>query len=125
MAPVIVTRIKEKRGRHAKGTAKARFDKPSWVYGTKKVFFAKRKDDWLRETEARKASEFYLKIAKLYIKKYGRHLADDQDLAFDIEDPPDEAADEVVHEVLDAEEEVFRTAYLKTLRGVRDFFTVV
>jgi hypothetical protein len=65
------------------------------------VFFAKQKDNWLRETETHKASEFYLKLAKLYIKKYGRHLADDQDLAFNIEDPPDTAANKVIHEVLD------------------------
>ncbi|KAJ7888647.1 hypothetical protein B0H14DRAFT_3714875 [Mycena olivaceomarginata] len=117
MAPAIITRVKEKRGRHTKGTAKAPPGKTSWVYGTKKVFFAKRKDDWLRETEAGKASQFYIKMVKLYIKKYGRHLADDQDFAFDVADPPDKAANEVVHEVLDSEEEAFRKAYLKTLRG--------
>jgi hypothetical protein len=122
MVPAIVTRVKEKRGRHAKGTAKACPGKLSWVYGTKKVFFEKRKDDWLRETEGGRASQFYIKMSKLYIKKYGHHLADDQDFAFDVADPPDEAADEVVHEVLDSEEEAFRKAYLKTLRGVSDYF---
>ncbi|KAJ7302606.1 hypothetical protein DFH08DRAFT_977732 [Mycena albidolilacea] len=109
--------VKEKHGRHTKGTAKVCPGKPSWVYGTKRVFFEKPKDDWLRETEGGRASQFYIKMAKLYIKKYGRHLADDQDFAFDVVDLPDEAADEVIHEALDSEEDAFRKAYLKTLRG--------
>ncbi|KAJ7058603.1 hypothetical protein C8F01DRAFT_1304260 [Mycena amicta] len=89
-----------------------------WVYGTKKVFFSKRKEDWLREAEAGRSSQFYLKMAKLYILKYGRNLADDQDLSVDIEDPPDDAANLVVHEALTAEEEASRAAYLKLLRAL-------
>ncbi|KAJ7049327.1 hypothetical protein C8F01DRAFT_1265521 [Mycena amicta] len=117
MVPAIVTRMKEKCVRHKKGEPKARPGKASWVYGTKKVFFSKRKDDWLREAEAGRASQFYLKMAKLYILKYGRELADDQDFAFNMEDPPDDAADLVVHQVLTAEEEASRAAFLQTLRG--------
>ncbi|KAJ7810364.1 hypothetical protein B0H14DRAFT_3757652 [Mycena olivaceomarginata] len=45
------------------------------------------------------------------------HVTDDQDLEFDIPDPTDEAADEVVHEVLDEAEEKFRAEHLKALRG--------
>jgi hypothetical protein len=82
------------------------------------VFFSKRKEEWLRESEAKKSGAFYSKMVKLYIKKYGCHLIDDQDLQFDIPDPTDEAADEVMHEVLDEAEEKFRAEHLKALRGV-------
>jgi hypothetical protein len=54
-------------------------------------------------------------MSKLYVKKYGYHLADDQDLAEDVEDPPDEAADKVVHEVMSPEEQEFRVQYTKNL----------
>jgi hypothetical protein len=84
------------------------------------VFFSKRKEEWLREFEAKRSGVFYSKMAKLYIKKYGRHLNDDQDLEFDIPDPTNDAADEVVHEVLDEAEEKFRAEHLKTLRGVSE-----
>jgi hypothetical protein len=106
--------------RHQKGQAKARPGKQSWVHGTKLVFFAKHKADWLRECEAKKSGQFYTKMAKLYIKKYGRHLADDQDLEFDVPDLEDPAADEAAHEVLDDAdaEKDFRREYLKTLRNV-------
>ncbi|KAJ7800792.1 hypothetical protein B0H14DRAFT_2615899 [Mycena olivaceomarginata] len=63
--------------------------KESWVYGTKKTFFEKRKQEWLRESEANRAGPFYDKVAKFYFKKYGYHLEDDQDFAVDIADPPD------------------------------------
>ncbi|KAJ7798678.1 hypothetical protein B0H14DRAFT_3492276 [Mycena olivaceomarginata] len=56
-------------------------------------------------------------MAKLFIKKYGRDIRDDQDLAEDVADPPDEAANEVVHEVLTEEEQAFRADHLKTLRS--------
>jgi hypothetical protein len=82
------------------------------------LFFAWRKEDWLRESEANRSGAFYSKMSKLYVKKYGYHLADDQDLAEDVEDPPDEAADEVVHEVMLPEEQEFRAQYTKNLRTV-------
>ncbi|KAJ7875003.1 hypothetical protein B0H14DRAFT_2569033 [Mycena olivaceomarginata] len=56
-------------------------------------------------------------MTKLYIGKYGRHLADNQDLEFDVPDPEDSAADEVVHEVLDEAEKEFCAEHLKTLRN--------
>ncbi|KAJ7018491.1 hypothetical protein C8F04DRAFT_1277636 [Mycena alexandri] len=37
-------------------------------------------------------------MARLYVLKYGYHLKDNQDLAVDTEDPPDEAANVVVNE---------------------------
>jgi hypothetical protein len=56
------------------------------------LFFVHCKDDWLHEAEAKRSGAFYIKMSKLYVKKYGWHLVDDQDLAEDVEDPPDEAA---------------------------------
>jgi hypothetical protein len=120
-APGVVTVPKNtKRPRHRKGEAKAKPGKLSWVHSTKKTFFACRKEDWLREADTNRAGEFYKKMAKLYVKKYGMHLADDQDLEFDIEDPPDSTAEEVVHEVSSEEEQAFRTAYMKTLCTVSE-----
>ncbi|KAJ7702937.1 hypothetical protein B0H16DRAFT_1748003 [Mycena metata] len=115
--PKVVKWVKEKRGRHRKGTEKAAPGKVSWVWGTKLVFFSKRKDQWLVEAEAGRAGAFYTKLMKLYVKKYGYQLADDEDLEVDIEDPPDSAADEVVHERLTPEEADFRERYTKLLRG--------
>ncbi|KAF8130895.1 hypothetical protein K438DRAFT_1999254 [Mycena galopus ATCC 62051] len=56
-------------------------------------------------------------MAKLYILKYGYHLGDNQDLAEDVEDPPDSAANEVVHEVVAPEVQKERAEYAKNLRG--------
>ncbi|KAJ7809287.1 hypothetical protein B0H14DRAFT_2608181 [Mycena olivaceomarginata] len=112
----IVTAEREKHPRHQKGQPKAKPGRLPWVHGTKLSFFVRRKEDWLRESEANRLGAFYSKMSKLYVKKYGYHLADDQDLAGDVEDPPDEAADEVVHEVMLPEEQEFRTEYTKNLR---------
>ncbi|KAJ7864437.1 hypothetical protein B0H14DRAFT_3603594 [Mycena olivaceomarginata] len=106
-APAIVTAVKVKPARHQKGAPKSHPGKQSWVWGTKFVFFSKRKEKWLREFKAKRSGVFYSKMAKLYIKKYRRHLTDDQDLEFDIPDPTNDAADEVVHEVLDEAKEKF------------------
>ncbi|KAJ7301194.1 hypothetical protein DFH08DRAFT_978973 [Mycena albidolilacea] len=111
----IVTAGREKHPCHQKGLPKVKPGKLPWVHGTKLLFFARRKD-WLRESEANCSGAFYSKMSKLYVKKYGYHLADDQDLAEDVEDPPDEAADEVVHEVMLPEEQQFRVQYTKNLR---------
>lgn len=119
--PAFVTTLKAKPARHQKGAPKARPGKLSWVHGTKKKFFERRKEDWLRESEEKRVSAFLTKMAKLFIKKYGRDIRDDQDLAEDVADPPDEAANEVVHEVLTEEEQAFRADHLKTLRSVRIF----
>ncbi|KAJ7040783.1 hypothetical protein C8F04DRAFT_1309654 [Mycena alexandri] len=114
--PKIVKWVKEKRPRHKKGEEKAAPGRLSWVWGTKLAFFSKRKDQWLREAEAGRAGAFYTKMMKLYLKKYGYQLADDEDFEVDIEDPPDSAADEVIHERV-TEENAFREKYQKTLRG--------
>jgi hypothetical protein len=117
--PALVTLIKEKRPRHRKGEPVARPGKVSWVHGTKQTFFERRRDEWLRERDAKRSGAFYSKITKLYLKKYGYRMRDDQDLAEDLEDPPDSAANEVIHEILDEREKAFRDEYTKTLRTVR------
>ncbi|KAJ7828220.1 hypothetical protein B0H14DRAFT_3466418 [Mycena olivaceomarginata] len=117
--------MKEKPRRHRKNDPKARPGKVSWIWGTKLAFFSKRKADWLREAEAKRAGAFYTKMAKLFVKKYGHHLADDQDFDVDVADPPDSAADEVVHEVLTEEEREFRAEHHKTLRAVRELGSAI
>ncbi|KAJ7816712.1 hypothetical protein B0H14DRAFT_3475166 [Mycena olivaceomarginata] len=97
-APAVITVVKKKIGRHRKGEPKARPGKLSWIHGTKKVFFGRRKEDYTSKNTA-------------------THLTDDEDFAEDIEDPPDSAADEVVHEVMTEEEQAFRAKYLTKLRG--------
>jgi hypothetical protein len=89
-----------------------------WVHGTKKAFFVRRQAEWLCEMEAGRVGQFYTKLSKLYVLKYGYDLADNEDLAVDTEDPPDAAANIMVHEVLTAEQQVFRQAYMKKLRSV-------
>ncbi|KAJ7350498.1 hypothetical protein DFH08DRAFT_806552 [Mycena albidolilacea] len=115
--PQLITVPKEKRGRHKKGLPKSRPGKHSWVHGTKLAFFARRKDDWLREVEANLVGAFYTKICKLYVIKYGYDMADDQDLAVDVEDPDDSAADAVVHEKVSEDVQAVRTKFLATLRS--------
>jgi hypothetical protein len=88
------------------------------VHGTKRDFFVRRQAEWLREMEANRVGQFYTKVSKLYVLKYDYDLADNEDLAVDTEDPPDAAADIVVHEVLTAEQQAFREAYMKKLRSV-------
>lgn len=91
----------------------------SWVHGTKQKFFECRKEEWLREAEENRAGPFYTKMAKLFLLKYGYRLADNEDLAQDVPDPSDEAANTVVHKVLERGEAEFRDQYQKNLRNVR------
>ncbi|KAJ7736962.1 hypothetical protein DFH07DRAFT_966643 [Mycena maculata] len=114
--PRIVKRPKEKSVRHKKGEAKRAPGKLSWVWGTKKVFFEKRKDAWLCHAEKKDSGVFYTKIAKLFVLKYGYDLGDDKDFEVDVEDPPDEAAEMVMHEILPEGEGERRSAYKKNLR---------
>ncbi|KAJ7333207.1 hypothetical protein DFH08DRAFT_814325 [Mycena albidolilacea] len=122
------TTEKVKPPQHQKGQPKVHPGKQSWVHGMKLLFFAKHKADWLHECEAKKSGQFYTKMAKLYIKKYGQHLVDDQDLEFNIPNPEDTAADEVVHEVLDDTEKEsqigawYRSAYRNLLKSDQDTF---
>ncbi|KAJ7846953.1 hypothetical protein B0H14DRAFT_3454014 [Mycena olivaceomarginata] len=69
--PALITARKEKRPRHHKGQPKAKPGRVAWVHGTKLSFFARRKEDWLREAEAKRSGAFYIKMSKLYVKKYG------------------------------------------------------
>ncbi|KAF7357239.1 hypothetical protein MSAN_01318900 [Mycena sanguinolenta] len=114
--PAVVQTAKPKPGRRPKGAPKGKPGKLSWVHGTKKKFFERRKEEWLRESEAKRAGDFYSKMAKLYHIKYGRKMRDDEDLEVDVEDPPDDAADEVVHEVLSDAEQALRAEEFKALR---------
>ncbi|KAJ7170329.1 hypothetical protein C8R43DRAFT_944844 [Mycena crocata] len=80
--------------------------KPSWV----------RKELWLKAMEEGNQSDFYTKMAKLYVLKYGRTLADKEDFEYDVIDPPDDLANQVVNEVLSAEETTSRQKYHASLR---------
>ncbi|KAJ7602792.1 hypothetical protein DFH06DRAFT_1351026 [Mycena polygramma] len=115
--PVLVTFVPEKAPRHKKGDPKRPTGKLPWVWGTKLVFFENRKEEWLRESESNQTGTFLTKVSKLYVRKYGWHIADNQDLAVDVEDPPDSAADEVVHQILSEEEAALRAGHMKKLRG--------
>jgi hypothetical protein len=113
--------VREKAPRHRKGEPRACPGKNSWVWGTK-LTFLKRKADWLREAENKCAGAFYTKMTKLFVKKYGQHLGDNQDFAMDVTDPPDSTADEVVHKFLSEEEKEFRATHYKTLQTVRELY---
>ncbi|KAJ7840329.1 hypothetical protein B0H14DRAFT_3458244 [Mycena olivaceomarginata] len=72
-----------------------------------------------KEKKARRkkvAGAFYTKMAKLYIIKYGCHLAADDDFAYDVADPPNWVANKVVNERLSPEETTFRQEYHTILR---------
>ncbi|KAJ6447364.1 hypothetical protein C8R47DRAFT_1231465 [Mycena vitilis] len=60
---------------------------------------------------------FFEAHGEAVLQEYGYHLADNQDLAVDVADPPDSAANEVVHEKRSKEETEFRAASLKTVRS--------
>ncbi|KAJ6451080.1 hypothetical protein C8R45DRAFT_1113802 [Mycena sanguinolenta] len=62
---------------------------------------------------------FYTKMTRLYAIKYGLWMADNEDLAHDVEDPPDDAANEVVHEkAADGnEEQAKQFKYIRTQIG--------
>lgn len=107
--------------RHRKGETKKKRGTVSWVHGTKLKFFEKRKDVWLKLAEKGDpvaTGEFYTKMTRLYTIKYGYQLGDDEDLAVDVEDPPDEAADTVVHEKVAQDVADFRAQFYKTTRAV-------
>ncbi|KAJ6479822.1 hypothetical protein C8R45DRAFT_1101270 [Mycena sanguinolenta] len=97
--PEVKKTEKVKRGQHVKGEPKACPGRQSWVHGTKLSGKPRRallyQDDEALREEIR---------------------VDDQDLVVDVEDPPDSAADEVVHEVVSPEKAEFRVTYMKGLR---------
>jgi hypothetical protein len=113
-----VKRRKEKKARRKAGEPAGKPGRASWIWGTKLKFFESRKDDWLKAHEHKVAGAFYTKMAKLYIIKYGCHLAADDDFAYDVADPPDWVANKVVNERLSPEETTFRQEYHTILRDV-------
>ncbi|KAJ6603277.1 hypothetical protein DFH09DRAFT_1068447 [Mycena vulgaris] len=106
---------KERRRRHKEGEPKDVPGKESWIHGTKLVFFASRKGAWIAAAEKNASGAFYTKMARLYLVKYGYKMQDSEDLAVDMEDPPDFAANVVVNERMDTEEGAARAAYFKTV----------
>ncbi|KAJ7117955.1 hypothetical protein C8R43DRAFT_960459 [Mycena crocata] len=112
--PPIVQWVPKKRVKRSDPPLKR--GKPSWVWGTKLEFFGGRKDLWLKAMEEGSQSVFYTKMAKLYVLKYGRELADKEDFEFDVMDPPDELANRVVNEVLSTEETASHQKYYAWLR---------
>ncbi|KAJ7850179.1 hypothetical protein B0H14DRAFT_3452103 [Mycena olivaceomarginata] len=114
--PEIVKRGKEKKARRKVGEPAGKRGRVSWIWGTKLKFFESRKDEWLTAHEQKVAGAFYTKMAKLYIIKYGCHLAADDDFAYDVADPPDWVANKVVNERLSPEETEFRQEYHTILR---------
>ncbi|KAK6997436.1 hypothetical protein R3P38DRAFT_3219441 [Favolaschia claudopus] len=102
--PPIVTRQKPKYVRRKNGEPPKKPGPPPWIWGTKLKFFEARKEDWIKANEKNGAGDFYAKMAKLYIWKYGHNLEDGQDFEYDVADPPDWLADHVVNERLPAGE---------------------
>ncbi|KII88849.1 hypothetical protein PLICRDRAFT_175110 [Plicaturopsis crispa FD-325 SS-3] len=91
-----------------------------WIRGTKLKFFDSRREAWQRAVEAGpdKAGTFYTNVTKLFFKKYGWDLKYDDDLAEDVDDPPDECLDEEDSDAEDLDEEVaaFRAAEYSKIR---------
>ncbi|KAJ6447892.1 hypothetical protein C8R45DRAFT_1115647 [Mycena sanguinolenta] len=116
---------KVKPPRHKKGEEKAVPGKESWVYGTKLTFFSGRKAEYLQAAQKSASGNktaitvFYTKMTRLYAIKYGLWMADNENLAHDVEDPPDDAANEVVHEkAADGnEEQAKQFKYIRTRIG--------
>ncbi|KAJ7164598.1 hypothetical protein C8R43DRAFT_946413 [Mycena crocata] len=112
--PPIVQWVPKKRGKRSDPALKR--GKPSWVWGTKLVFFGSRKHLWLKAMEEGTQGKFYTKMAKLYVVKYDHTLGDKEDFEYDVEDPPDEWADRVVNEVVPPDVAAFRQKYHNTVR---------
>ncbi|KAJ7289820.1 hypothetical protein C8J57DRAFT_1494238 [Mycena rebaudengoi] len=121
--PAVIVRPVEKRSKkRKKGDDKKKRGKPSWVWGTKLQFFKTRKEKWLAAVDTNQTGGFYTTMAKLYVRKYGYHIADNEDLAEEVADPPDEAANVVVNERLSAEEAESRSKYHAGLRLDKEAF---
>jgi hypothetical protein len=95
--------------------------KVSWIHGSKQVFFAAFKDDFIKASELGKvlAGKFYDEITHKYLEKYGYNLGyeddlrDGQDVASDVDEDEDVDA-------LAPEESEKRSAYFDEIRGVSD-----
>jgi hypothetical protein len=108
----------EKKLRRKSGDPPGKPGKVSWAWGTKLKFFDKRKTTWVTAHKGKMAGDFYTKLTKLYLVKYGYHLADEEDFEVDVADPPDWVANKVVNEVLTEEESTFRQEYYGRFRDV-------
>ncbi|KAJ7642534.1 hypothetical protein B0H17DRAFT_1148793 [Mycena rosella] len=93
-----------------------------WVWGTKLVFFEKRKDKYLKMAEKKAAGEFYTKISRLYELKYGLELEDDEDIMPDEPDPDDEEENNVVHRKETPEDAARLKAHQKLRSQIRDWY---
>ncbi|KAJ7713261.1 hypothetical protein B0H14DRAFT_3523509 [Mycena olivaceomarginata] len=114
--PAVVKRVREKKPRRKSGDPPGKPGKVSWAWGTKLEFFDKRKTAWVTAHKGKTAGDFYTKLTKLYLVKYGYHLADEEDFEVDVADPPDWVANKVVNEVLTEEESTFRQEYYGRFR---------
>ncbi|KAJ7694512.1 hypothetical protein B0H14DRAFT_2650966 [Mycena olivaceomarginata] len=123
LRPEILKHGKEKKARRKAGEPAGKPGRVSWIWGTKLKFFESQKDDWLKAHEQKVAGAFYMKMAKLYIIKYGCHLAADDDFAYDVADPPDWVANKVVNEQLSPEETMFRQEYHTILQDLLHFYS--
>lgn len=96
--------------------------RPSWADGTKEVFLSLRAGDWQIAVDQglRQTGDFYTKLTKLWILKYGWHFDPMLDLEVDTEDPLDDAVDDVdldADEIDEAEREK-RHKYHTSMRTV-------
>ncbi|KAJ7077194.1 hypothetical protein C8R44DRAFT_896376 [Mycena epipterygia] len=115
--PEVLPRVVEyeaEKCRHRKSDGPKKPGKVSWVYGTKLVFFSCYKDVWLAAAEKKTTGALYTKLAKLYTLKYSFDMKDNKDFETDFEDPPDEAADGIVHGLV-PEEAKWQSDYKEAL----------
>jgi hypothetical protein len=98
--PIVVTRTKAKYSKRKAGEPPKKPGPPSWIWGTKLKFFEAWKELWVKASESKMSGDFYSNMAKLYFAKYGYDLADDDDFAEDVMDPPDWVANHVANEKL-------------------------
>ncbi|KAJ6452359.1 hypothetical protein C8R47DRAFT_1083775 [Mycena vitilis] len=114
--PPIVERESGRRGKRADDSQEVKRGKPGWIWGTKFVFFDKRKEQWREAVEQKTPGDFYTKMAKSSSVKYGFDLEDKEDFAYDVADPPDWVANVVVNVQLPPDEVARRQAYVQKLR---------
>lgn len=93
--------------------------RPSWVFGTKLTFLSQYSDDWRQATDKGlvAAGNFYTKVTKRFIKKYGwdfDHWTDKVCVDLD----PDTMDDDETQEGLSEQEVNKRHEYFRALRGV-------
>ncbi|KAJ7920722.1 hypothetical protein B0H13DRAFT_1867226 [Mycena leptocephala] len=103
------------RRRERQGLPPVKPGKIGWIHGSKLQFFEVHKDDYLAAAEIKETGDFYSRVARLYLDKYGYNtpwdgdLEEGQDVADDVD--PDEDVDS-----LSSEEGERRAEYFKKLR---------